>query len=185
MFEVEFRPRRPSGARSERFSKLLLIWFTIIAIIAVLFLFLSQVWASVITVVILISTIWFTWYYFHSAPPETEPVEVHHAVEDGLSLSDIAEIPSFLTNETTVMIWRTAMTVTEVLVACSVRFVLPRLKKGRWWDSFWCASMCFAWCVLTSGSDHTWRVQCAVPMLNPGSFHRSRLRHPCNYSSYN
>lgn len=95
MFEVEFRPQRRSDARSERCSKLVLLWFTIIAIICIVFFFLSHILASVITVIVLLSMMWFTWYYFHSAPPETEPTEVHRATMEVLSPSDIAEIPSF------------------------------------------------------------------------------------------
>ncbi|KAJ4781993.1 RING/U-box superfamily protein [Rhynchospora pubera] len=95
MFEVHFRPRRPSDARSERCSKLFLIWSTVIAAIVVLCLFTSRVWAAVGTVLILLFMIGFTWYYFHSAPPEAEPVEESHPAENGLSPSDIAEIPSF------------------------------------------------------------------------------------------
>ncbi|KAJ4788904.1 RING/U-box superfamily protein [Rhynchospora pubera] len=95
MFEVHFRPRRPSDARSERCSKLFLIWSAVIAVIIVLCLFVNRVWAAVGTVVILLFTIGFTWYYYHSAPPAAEPVEENRPAENGLSPSDIAEIPSF------------------------------------------------------------------------------------------
>lgn len=95
MFEVEIRPQQPSDPRSDRCRKIVLAWIPVAAIIAILFVFTSHIWASLITFVILLFMTSFTFYYFKYSIPETEPDETRRTAQMGLSPTNIKEIPTF------------------------------------------------------------------------------------------
>ncbi|KAJ3681469.1 hypothetical protein LUZ60_015958 [Juncus effusus] len=99
MFEVELRPRRRSDARSERCSFITISWFPAAALIALVFVFAGPIWGSVVTVIVILFMLAFSWYYFQSAPPEAEPIRRARpgeaGRETGLSQTDITAIPQF------------------------------------------------------------------------------------------
>lgn len=97
MFEVEFRQQQQSDARSHRCRNIVLAWIPVVAIITILFIFISHVMASLFTFLILLFMFSFTPYYCSSALhlPGTTQVEVRHTGQTGLSPSKIKEIPTF------------------------------------------------------------------------------------------
>lgn len=95
MFEVALRPQQLSDSRSDRCRKIVLAWIPVVAVIPILFIFISHIMASLITFLILLFMISFTMYYFGSTFPETASVTGPHTDQPGLSPSIIKEIPAF------------------------------------------------------------------------------------------
>ncbi|KAJ4781995.1 RING/U-box superfamily protein [Rhynchospora pubera] len=93
--EVDFRVQQQRDARSDRCMKIVLAWIPVVAIIPILFTFATPLYASLITFLILLFMSSFTWFYFISPLPETDPNEVQQTAQAGLSPKHIKEIPAF------------------------------------------------------------------------------------------
>ncbi|KAL6643493.1 hypothetical protein ACP70R_018259 [Stipagrostis hirtigluma subsp. patula] len=102
-WDIELVQPSASTARSDRCSKLLLMWFGAIGVVAALYVFAGYVWGSVAAALLLVAGGWFTCYWFRAAPPEPPllpalrvavPVQVM-VVDGGLSQEDVDAIPAF------------------------------------------------------------------------------------------
>ncbi|EEE53134.1 hypothetical protein OsJ_35938 [Oryza sativa Japonica Group] len=60
-WEINLVRRSPATARTDRCSRLLLLWSGFVGVVVVLYLFVGHVWASVATAVLLAAAGWFTW----------------------------------------------------------------------------------------------------------------------------
>uniref|UniRef100_A0A0E0MLY1 RING-type E3 ubiquitin transferase n=1 Tax=Oryza punctata TaxID=4537 RepID=A0A0E0MLY1_ORYPU len=102
-WEINLVRRSPATSRSDRCSRLLLLWSGLVGVVVVLYLFVGHVWASVAGAVLLVAAGWFTWYYFAAAPAPPPVLPDHHhpqqpvapVVGGGLSQEDIEAIPAF------------------------------------------------------------------------------------------
>uniref|UniRef100_A0A0D9XYX4 RING-type E3 ubiquitin transferase n=1 Tax=Leersia perrieri TaxID=77586 RepID=A0A0D9XYX4_9ORYZ len=111
--DVPPRPRRSSGAweinlvqpsrdtaRTDRCTRLFMIWSGVVGVVVVLYLFVGYRWASVAAAALLAAACWFTWYYFGAAPapaPAQGQQQAAAAAVDGggLKEEEIEAIPAF------------------------------------------------------------------------------------------
>lgn len=98
-WEINLVRRSAATARTDRCSRLLLLWSGFVGVVVVLYLFVGHVWASVATAVLLAAAGWFTWYYFGAAPAPPVLPDHHQPAAPvearGLSQEDIEAIPAF------------------------------------------------------------------------------------------
>ncbi|XP_040385681.1 E3 ubiquitin-protein ligase EL5-like [Oryza brachyantha] len=100
-WEINLVRRGPATARSDRCSRLTLLWFGVVGVVVALYVCVSYVWASIAAAALLAAASWFTWYYFGAAPapppvlPDRQPAALAGAEGGGLSQEDIEAIPAF------------------------------------------------------------------------------------------